>query len=392
MGEAGSLPLPAGKPASLPATGNGGSHAATLTAQAGVLATSAIDAPLLAFDLLLGASPDTTGALPPALPGKPDPTPANDLTEANADTDPLQLVLAQMPLPQAVAQQLPATTTAPAGIRAAASAAIVPVPSGAPQPAAALIAAPPSPHAAQPPALLAAALPDAQAAAAPLAANTAAPFAATAPELAAAAVFGKGIALQPAVAASSDAQLLADAGTSTPAIGSLQAVAGLHGPQAAHAPTSAAAAATVLQQPADPARGYGDAFSNHVALMAGQRISHAEIRVVPEHLGVIDIRLQLDGSDVRADFHSNQPEVRQALEASLPRLREMLGQQGLQLAHAGVGQGQGQAQGQTQRDGQPGFGQSAAHGALEPNGMPAENRGPLPPGFRQSRGLLDVYA
>jgi flagellar hook-length control protein FliK len=97
---------------------------------------------------------------------------------------------------------------------------------------------------------------------------------------------------------------------------------------------------TAIAQPTDPRAGYGEELGTSVMWMADQRVSHAEVRVVPEHLGPIDVRLQLDGAQVHATFLSAQPEVRHALEASLPRLRDMLGQHGLQLAHADVGQRQ----------------------------------------------------
>lgn len=149
-------------------------------------------------------------------------------------------------------------------------------------------------------------------------------------------------------------------------------------------PIAAAAAPPVLAQPADPSAGYDDRFSGHIAWMAGQRISQAEIRVSPEHLGNIAIRLQVEGNEVRAEFHSTQAEVRHALEASLPRLREMLSQHGLQLAQAGVGQGQAQSRKPS--------GNTAAAGAPETD-QPLEDAAPSQtPVFRRGRGLLDVYA
>ncbi|WP_256644843.1 flagellar hook-length control protein FliK [Thermomonas paludicola] len=149
-------------------------------------------------------------------------------------------------------------------------------------------------------------------------------------------------------------------------------------------PIAAAAAPPVLTQPADPSAGYDDRFSGHVVWMAGQRISQADIRVSPEHLGNIAIRLQVEGNEVRAEFHSAQPDVRHALEASLPRLRELLGQHGLQLAQAGVGQGQAQ--------GRKPSGNTAASDAPGTD-QPLEDAAPAQtPVFRRGRGLLDVYA
>jgi len=141
---------------------------------------------------------------------------------------------------------------------------------------------------------------------------------------------------------------------------------------------------TPVAQPTDPRAGYGDELGSSVVWMADQRISHAEVRVVPDHLGPIDVRLQLDGAQVHATFLSAQPEVRHALEASLPRLRDLLGQHGLQLAQADVGQRQQDSRATR------GGGQATANGGdsaddgLAP--MTSATRG------RVVRGLLDEYA
>lgn len=149
-------------------------------------------------------------------------------------------------------------------------------------------------------------------------------------------------------------------------------------------PIAAAAAPPVLAQPANPSAGYDDRFSGHIAWMAGQRISQADIRVSPEHLGNIAIRLQVEGNEVRAEFHSAQADVRHALEASLPRLREMLSQHGLQLAQAGVGQGQAQSRKPS--------GNTAASGAPETDQPLEDAASSQTPVSRRGRGLLDVYA
>ncbi|HEY5803031.1 MAG TPA: flagellar hook-length control protein FliK [Lysobacter sp.] len=139
-----------------------------------------------------------------------------------------------------------------------------------------------------------------------------------------------------------------------------------------------------LTVPTDPDAGFDDGFGARIAWMAEQRVGHAEIRLNPEHVGPIDVRVQLDGTRVSAEFHSAHAEVRQAIEASVPRLREMLGQQGLQLGHADVGQrhgstgSQGQAAGQFQSDND-----LDASGARQP---------PVAAASVRSRGLLDEYA
>ncbi|MGO4551397.1 flagellar hook-length control protein FliK [Lysobacter sp. 2RAF19] len=157
-------------------------------------------------------------------------------------------------------------------------------------------------------------------------------------------------------------------------------------PVAASHPTNAAAAvaptAPPLSMPADPDAGFDDAFGAQIGWMAGQRIGHAQIRISPDNLGPIDVRVEVDGTRVNAQFHSAHAEVRHALEASVPRLREMLGQQGLQLEHADVGQ-------RRQNDARP-----MAHGATPDAAAPHDGATTAATLSRplRTRGLVDEYA
>lgn len=176
------------------------------------------------------------------------------------------------------------------------------------------------------------------------------------------------------------------ASDSTP---SYDAIAGTVAAPAPMAMTSKVVAPTPpLAMPTDPQTGFDDGLGARIAWMTGQRIGHAEIRLNPEHLGPIEVRVQLDGVRVNAEFLSTHVEVRQAIEASVPRLREMLGQHGLQLGQADVGQrdaargqaGQGQSRGGHDDDFRA---RDTAHQqATEPSGIPR----------LRSRGLLDEYA
>jgi len=175
--------------------------------------------------------------------------------------------------------------------------------------------------------------------------------------------------------------------TANTATDTLQPAAALQalGQVANNARPVSAVPGTAMPMPANPEAGFDDGFGARIAWMAEQRLGHAEIRLNPEHIGPIEVRVQLDGTRVTAEFHSAHAEVRQAIEASVPRLREMLGQQGLQLGHADVGQrhaqGQGQAAGGRRgRSDEPG---ADRHGDGPANVVPASVR---------SRGLLDEYA
>jgi flagellar hook-length control protein FliK len=117
--------------------------------------------------------------------------------------------------------------------------------------------------------------------------------------------------------------------------------------------------------------------------MAEQKIGHAHIKITPSDLGTVEVRLRLDGDRVHADFSSAQPEVRQALENSLPKLRDMLGQQGFQLAQADVGHRQ---------DSRPSpDAPVASHTGGEDTGAASEALLPRPIRVT-AHGLLDAYA
>lgn len=146
---------------------------------------------------------------------------------------------------------------------------------------------------------------------------------------------------------------------------------------------AAAAVASLgsIAMPAAPDAGFDDSFDQRIAWMADQRITHAEMRVSPEGAGPIDVRLQIEGHRVTAQFSAANADVRQALEAGMDRLRDLLGQRGMELADAQVGR-QG-----AQRD--PGGRQHGGHaGDADVVEGTTTTVGPL----LRARGLIDEYA
>ncbi|ALJ28350.1 Flagellar hook-length control protein FliK [Stenotrophomonas acidaminiphila] len=129
---------------------------------------------------------------------------------------------------------------------------------------------------------------------------------------------------------------------------------------------------------------FDEAIGARVGWLADQKIGHAHIRVTPNDLGPVEVKLQLDGDRVHATFSSAHAEVRQALESGLPRLREMLGEQGLQLAQADVGH----------RQSEPGTSHTGGAAGMGNDGEPGD-AGSLPDATIRPlrlRGLLDAYA
>ncbi|WP_368565457.1 flagellar hook-length control protein FliK [Pseudoxanthomonas sp. UTMC 1351] len=129
---------------------------------------------------------------------------------------------------------------------------------------------------------------------------------------------------------------------------------------------------------------FDEAVGTRLTWMAEQKIGHAHIKISPNDLGTVEVRLRLDGDRVHADFSSAQPEVRQALENSLPKLRDMLGQHGFQLAQADVGHHQNSHPA-------PNTLGAGDHNGSEDAGLASEALLPRPVRVT-AHGLLDAYA
>lgn len=82
---------------------------------------------------------------------------------------------------------------------------------------------------------------------------------------------------------------------------------------------------------------------DHVALMVRQGVSEARLQLKPADLGQVDIRIEVDGNEARVQMTVQQAQVREALEQLLPRLREALAGQGVELTDATVDHGERQS-------------------------------------------------
>jgi len=167
----------------------------------------------------------------------------------------------------------------------------------------------------------------------------------------------------------------------------LLATAGIHAPV-----RSADTAAPFTGSPTPTPNLHGDNFDDELGArmswLADQKIGHAHIKLSPAELGPVEVRLHLSGDQVNASFSSAQPEVRQALENSLPRLRDMLGQHGFQLGQADVGQQQQQAS----QNARQGSGSNAGTGGNGGAGDDLLGSVGIPSVVLRQRGLLDAYA
>lgn len=133
---------------------------------------------------------------------------------------------------------------------------------------------------------------------------------------------------------------------------------------------------------------FDEELGARISWLADQKIGHAHIKLNPAELGPVEVRLHMTGDQVNASFSSAQADVRQALENSLPRLRDMLGQHGFQLGQADVGQQQPQQQ-QANPQGTSQGGSSLGGSEL---GDDLSGSVGIPSVVLRQRGLLDAYA
>ncbi len=125
--------------------------------------------------------------------------------------------------------------------------------------------------------------------------------------------------------------------------------------------------------------------------MAAGAQQTASLTLNPPELGPLQVILSLNNSQANATFIAAQPEVRQALEAAMPRLREMLGDAGIQLGQASVNAGNpGQEQGFSQQNNDSTQHRKKANSdSLSDTALATVL--PIPPGTR-GRGMVDTFA
>ncbi|MBS1218413.1 MAG: Flagellar hook-length control protein-like protein [Proteobacteria bacterium] len=85
--------------------------------------------------------------------------------------------------------------------------------------------------------------------------------------------------------------------------------------------------------------GWDQALGQRVQWLVGQQLQGAELRITPPHLGPIEVRISI-GQDQQTvvSFASPHAAVRDAIEAAVPRLRDMLGNNGQDLVNVNVSQ------------------------------------------------------
>ncbi len=112
------------------------------------------------------------------------------------------------------------------------------------------------------------------------------------------------------------------------------------------APTAASDTgyAAAMQQVSDPIPtavrepAWGEHIGERVLMMAGNQVRTAEIRLTPAELGPLRVQVSVEDGAANVTFQAQHAVTREAIEQALPRLRELLAENGLSLGQANVGE------------------------------------------------------
>lgn len=159
---------------------------------------------------------------------------------------------------------------------------------------------------------------------------------------------------------------------------------------AATAANTAAARPAIAMQSSFGSGSWQQEFGDKIAWMASPQGHVSDLVLNPPSLGTVEVRLHVNGNEAGAQFYAANPDVRNALEAAMPRLRDMLAGAGIALGNAMVSDQSFSQREPFQPRGQSGA--SASNSAVLP-GIEAMD-GVTGAGGRihVGNGLLDYYA
>ena len=171
----------------------------------------------------------------------------------------------------------------------------------------------------------------------------------------------------------------------TPAFASALAATGASVNPTPATPNQPAPITTPLNEPSWP-----HDFGNRIVWLAKNDQQVAQININPPQLGPVQISISLNGDLASATFTSPHPEVRQAINDSLPQLREMLSAAGISLGQANVGsqmpsqnrEASYQFANEARSSGENAILSPDSHASSAPSGIP----------IQRGRGLVDLFA
>lgn len=114
---------------------------------------------------------------------------------------------------------------------------------------------------------------------------------------------------------------------------------------------------------------FASSMATHLRVIKNQGGGEAKVNLHPAELGRMSVSVITEGNETKVAFTVETSQARQAVEASLPRLREMLEQAGLSLADSNVSE----QNRQSRANDEPASGQNRGRGMLEADDLSEEN-------------------
>ena len=173
-----------------------------------------------------------------------------------------------------------------------------------------------------------------------------------------------------------------NAAAPNPALGTVNALA-------AAAPHNAHSVAPSVSTPVPLPITHPDwdqSLAQRVVWLVNQNVQGAELRINPPQLGPVEMRIVMNNDQATVSFTSQHAAVREALEAAVPRLRDMFSDNGLNLGNVNVSQ---HSFAQQRQDNPYTPGAAASSGYQD--GAPVESPVSDTPA-RVLAGLVDFYA
>jgi flagellar hook-length control protein FliK len=141
-------------------------------------------------------------------------------------------------------------------------------------------------------------------------------------------------------------------------------------------------------------RGWDGDVGDKLVWMVGRREQRAELVLNPPQMGRIEVSLSMNDGQTSALFVSANPAVRDALEAALPRLREILADAGVNLGQTQVGADTGNGAGNSSTNSAENRDNSGR--GLSTKQLPRSNeilrQLDAPQWLKRGNGLVDIFA
>lgn len=135
--------------------------------------------------------------------------------------------------------------------------------------------------------------------------------------------------------------------------------------------------------------GWDNAVGERIQWMISRNVQQAEIKLTPPELGPMEIKISLQNDQTSVHFAAHHSATRDALEAAIPRLRELFGEINLNLANVDVSQRQDSG---TARHEASAANVSGTAGDITDDDHAVTPQGDTPAVYLQSLGLVDTYA